>query len=156
MRNRGRIEIQPLGTSQRLRLHEQQPSPGRRLAEMDYLGKRHAADFCGWLTELPSGNYVVELVSGGIKTIDQGKAAAALDHLGERPAGLGGAEALAEELKAWRRGNAPEGTYLFEASRAAQMLGLSRRTYEGIEQGRGFRYPQLLRLALQAFKSRPS
>ena len=38
------------------------------------------------------------------------------------------------------------------ASRAAQLLGISRRTYEGIEQGRGFAYPQLLILALMTFK----
>lgn len=40
-------------------------------------------------------------------------------------------------------------------SRAAQLLGMSKRTYEGIEQGRGFSYPLLLTLAIQAFKSTP-
>lgn len=38
------------------------------------------------------------------------------------------------------------------AARAAEILGIPRRTYENIEQGRGFAYPQLLALALQAFK----
>lgn len=38
------------------------------------------------------------------------------------------------------------------ASRAAQVLGLSKRTYEGIEQGRGFTFPTLLILALKAFE----
>ena len=41
------------------------------------------------------------------------------------------------------------------ASRAAQMLGIPKRTYEGIEQGRGFAYPMLLMLAIQAFHSTP-
>lgn len=56
--------------------------------------------------------------------------------------------ALAERLKTWRRGGQIEGDYLFDAPHAAQLLGIGVRTYEGIEQGRGFRYPQLLRLAL--------
>lgn len=38
------------------------------------------------------------------------------------------------------------------APRAAEILGIPRRTYENIEQGRGFPYPQLLALAIQAFK----
>lgn len=37
------------------------------------------------------------------------------------------------------------------ASRAAQLLGVPKRTYENIEQGRGFPYPNLLVLALKAF-----
>lgn len=52
---------------------------------------------------------------------------------------------LAEAVKRWR-GDVP-------ASRAAQLLGIPQRTLEGIEQGRGFRYPHLLILALQAFKA---
>lgn len=50
---------------------------------------------------------------------------------------------LAQTVKRWR-GELP-------ATRAAQLLGIPVRTFEGIEQGRGFRYPQLLILALQAF-----
>ena len=38
------------------------------------------------------------------------------------------------------------------ASRAAQILGIPKRTYEGIEQGRGFPYPTLLVLAIRAFE----
>lgn len=38
------------------------------------------------------------------------------------------------------------------ASRAAEVLGIPARTYEGIEQGRGFAYPHLLALAIQAFR----
>lgn len=37
------------------------------------------------------------------------------------------------------------------ASRAAQLLGIPKRTYEGIEQGRGFAYPILLALAIRSF-----
>lgn len=56
------------------------------------------------------------------------------------------AQQLADMLANWRR----EGE-LTQAV-AARMLGLSRRTYEGIEAGRGFRYPLLLTLALQSFR----
>ena len=52
---------------------------------------------------------------------------------------------LAVTVKKWR-GDIP-------VSRAAQLLGIPQRTLEGVEQGRGFRYPQLLILALQAFKA---
>lgn len=38
------------------------------------------------------------------------------------------------------------------AARAAEALGIPKRTLENIEQGRGFPYPQLLALALQAFR----
>lgn len=40
-------------------------------------------------------------------------------------------------------------------SRVAQMLGMSKRTLEGILQGRGFNYPLMLSLAIQAFRSTP-
>lgn len=38
-------------------------------------------------------------------------------------------------------------------ARVAQMLGMSKRTLEGIKMGRGFNYPILLGLAIQAFRS---
>jgi DNA-binding XRE family transcriptional regulator len=53
---------------------------------------------------------------------------------------------LAQAVKCWREAAA------LPASRAAQLLGIPQRTLEGVEQGRGFRYPQLLILALEAFK----
>ncbi|UVK41149.1 helix-turn-helix domain-containing protein [Mesorhizobium sp. AR10] len=53
-------------------------------------------------------------------------------------------EALARDVKAWR---AKEG---FTAEGAAKALGIPKRTYEGIEQGRGFPYPILLRVALKS------
>ena len=49
---------------------------------------------------------------------------------------------LAEQVKTWR------GT--LSAREATAKLGMPQRTLEGIEQGRPFRYEQLLRLALSA------
>ncbi|TGT57316.1 XRE family transcriptional regulator [Mesorhizobium sp. M00.F.Ca.ET.170.01.1.1] len=51
-------------------------------------------------------------------------------------------EKLAQEVKAWR---AEAG---FTAEAAAKLLGIPKRTFEGIEQGRGFPYPLLLRVAI--------
>ncbi|MTK63028.1 MAG: hypothetical protein F8N15_00400 [Methanobacterium sp.] len=51
---------------------------------------------------------------------------------------------LARLVKEWR-GEIP-------VSRAAQILGIPKRTLEGIEQGRSFRYNRLLILALRAFR----
>jgi hypothetical protein len=53
-------------------------------------------------------------------------------------------EDLAAEVKAWR-GKVP-------AWKAAEALGLPKRTLDGIEQGRGFRYADLLRVAMSAIK----
>ena len=53
-----------------------------------------------------------------------------------------GAAELAVEVKAWR------GKVL--ARKAAAMIGLPWRTLEHVEQGNGFRYPEMLRLALRA------
>lgn len=53
-------------------------------------------------------------------------------------------EKLAQEVKAWRA----EGGITAEA--AAKVLGIPKRTFEGIEQGRGFPYPALLRIAMQS------
>lgn len=63
-----------------------------------------------------------------------------------------GAAELARLCTVWRRGGDPDGPYLFPAKRAAEMLGLPKKTYDFIEQGRGFRYPVMLVLALQAFR----
>ena len=52
-------------------------------------------------------------------------------------------EKLARDVKAWR---AKEG---FTAESAATILGIPKRTFEGIEQGRGFPYPVLLRIAME-------
>jgi DNA-binding XRE family transcriptional regulator len=47
-------------------------------------------------------------------------------------------------VKAWRSERG------LSAAAAAEALGLPRRTLEGIEQGRDFRYEKMLRLALKA------
>lgn len=51
---------------------------------------------------------------------------------------------LAEVLKEWR------GNLGLSAKDAAEALGMSPRTVEGIEQGRPFRYEKILRLAIKA------
>jgi len=53
-------------------------------------------------------------------------------------------EKLAQEVKAWRAKGG------FTAEAAAKVLGIPKRTFEGIEQGRGFPYPVLLRVAMES------
>jgi hypothetical protein len=53
---------------------------------------------------------------------------------------------LAAQVKAWR-GKVP-------AREAADVLGISLRTLQGVEQGRGFNYPTLLLIALEATKDK--
>ncbi|ESX80659.1 helix-turn-helix domain-containing protein [Mesorhizobium sp. M0142] len=53
-------------------------------------------------------------------------------------------EKLAREVKAWRAKGG------FTAESAANVLGIPKRTLEGIEQGRGFPYPVLLRVAIES------
>jgi DNA-binding XRE family transcriptional regulator len=57
---------------------------------------------------------------------------------------VNGNEKLAQEVKAWRA----KGGITAEA--AAKVLGIPKRTFEGIEQGRGFPYPVLLRVAMES------
>jgi DNA-binding XRE family transcriptional regulator len=52
------------------------------------------------------------------------------------------AQDLAAAMKAWR-GRVSQRD-------AAAILGISKRTLEGIEQGRGFNYPALLLIAMKA------
>jgi hypothetical protein len=51
---------------------------------------------------------------------------------------------LAAEVKAWR-GKVP-------AWRAAEILGIPKRTFQNIEYGRSFPYPELLRIAMRAIQ----
>jgi hypothetical protein len=53
---------------------------------------------------------------------------------------------LAAQVKAWR-GKVPQ-------REAAEILGINLRTLQGVEQGRGFNYPTLLLMALEATKDR--
>lgn len=154
-RARNRLYVQPLGTSRRLVLHTNKPSPGTRVAEIDNTGwgSRHY----GWLTQMPNGTYVIENVNGSIGMVDQSKAVAAVEFLAftaDNPP-PDPAE-LAAAVKAWRRGAADDGTFMISMETAAEMLGIPVRTYEGIEAGRGFRYPRLIYLAIEAFNRAPS
>lgn len=84
--------------------------------------------------------------SGSITNLDQRKARAALDAMLANPRNSDEAKAeLAAALKEWR------GAAGMTQARAAEVLGMSKRSYEGVEAGRGFVYPQLLMLALRAF-----
>lgn len=50
---------------------------------------------------------------------------------------------LAYFLKAWReRSEIPQ-------TKAAKLLGVSLRTYQSVEQGRGFRFEKMMRLAVK-------
>lgn len=53
-------------------------------------------------------------------------------------------EDLAAAVRAWR-GNTTQ-------RKAAEQLGISQRTLEGVEQGRGIAHPSLLLLALKSVK----
>jgi hypothetical protein len=55
-------------------------------------------------------------------------------------------EELARHVREWR-GRIP-------VRLAAEMLGIPKRTFDNIEQGRGFPYPRLLLTALEANKER--
>ncbi|MBM2709926.1 helix-turn-helix domain-containing protein [Mesorhizobium caraganae] len=61
-----------------------------------------------------------------------------------KPVDVNDKDELSRDVKAWR---AREG---FTAEGAAKLLGIPKRTYEGIEQGRGFPYPLLLRVAMDS------
>jgi DNA-binding XRE family transcriptional regulator len=52
-------------------------------------------------------------------------------------------EDLAAQARAWRH------QWMLSQKAAADLLGISQRTYEGIEQGRGFAYPSMLLAMLE-------
>ncbi|WP_323034131.1 hypothetical protein [Pararhodobacter sp.] len=155
--NRAILYVQPLGTSQRLAVTMQTPAPAGAeiVAEMDDTGKLNGR-YYGWMVRMPTGTYVHMRVGGGIVSLDQRKAQAALDRAekieakAQEPAEDGKAQwaQLARDVAKWRG-------YL-TTDEAAKTLGLSTRTLEGIEQGRGFRYPRLLRLAMYGTAQQPA
>ncbi|NKK88737.1 XRE family transcriptional regulator [Rhizobium leguminosarum bv. viciae] len=51
---------------------------------------------------------------------------------------------LAKALRTWRGD--------MTMKQAAELIGIPARTLEGIEQGRGFSYPQMLKIAMKATK----
>lgn len=166
--NRDRLHLVPLDTSIRLKLHRSQKPTvagnGRRVAEFPEFGSGRY----GWVTELRTGVYVYEAVAGVVQMLDQRKVIAALERMegklakerreaeGEdqntAPAEHGTTDAqLAAAVLKWRQGNEPPGQFSFDQPRAAEMLGLNLRTYVAMEEGKGFRYPRLIHLALLGF-----
>ncbi len=153
--SRGRVDLAPLDTDEHLakaRSGSAAPPPATWRAVADVPGKGEEG---GWLVE-GEGGLAIWSISGALVPVDQRKAGSALAALRRAEAApVRDEEAerveLADLCKRWRRGGKDDGPYLFDAGRAAAMLGMSRRTYEGIEQGRGFRYPRLLVLAIEAF-----
>ena len=168
MRNRDRLRLQPLGTSRRLALLDKSPSPGRRVAEIDNSGKSNPSGDYGWLTELKSGNLVIEQVSGSIRSVDQRKATAALNRL-EETRDQRDLDAIVAEIKADENSQEAKDRRAADVAEmcrkfseevggdriAAELLGLPKRTFDNMKQGRGFAYPLMLALAIQAFRSTP-
>jgi DNA-binding XRE family transcriptional regulator len=151
--NRGRIIIRPLGTSywsQPFMLRTVVPPRGATIiAEAEHVGEG------GFLVRLASGTFALLLLTGALRNVDARKVEAALASNDIDPDGPPAAMSadenaeLAAMIKRWR--DAGDLT----AARAAEMLGIPMRTLEGIEQGRGFKYPRLLTLALISFEMTP-
>lgn len=97
----------------------------------------------GWLARANQTGALVCWTGAAIASVDQRKARHALETLGAEAAGPE-PEEMAAALRAWR------GETSLHA--AAARLGIPARTLEGIEQGRGFRYPRLLMLAIGQIK----
>lgn len=99
------------------------------------------------LASVKATGILVAWRGGVISSIDQRFAKMALDRMMSEPINPEKTkEDLAAAVKAWRaQADMTQG-------RAAEVLGMSKRTYEGIEAGRGFVYPQMLMLALKAFE----
>lgn len=144
--NRNRIRLLPL-TARHPATVPAAPKGYEALAlmwrgEISYLAHEilvrnaHTGTLAGW-------------TGAALRAVDGNKAEAALAALDATQSAETSADddaEMARMVREWRdRADIP-------ASRAAQMLGLPQRTLEGIEQGRGFRYPRLLALALLAFE----
>ena len=129
--NRRRITLRPIG--------EDGPPPSAHgmtiLAIMD-------SPRVGWLARVNSSGALVCWTGNSVASVDPRKAAAALADLNDTGAEEIDPAELASAVKNWRGS--------MSGKAAASALGISFRTLEGIEQGRGFRYPRLLMLALSA------
>lgn len=99
------------------------------------------------LVSIRASGVLAAWTGGAIKQIDQRKARAALEAMDPNGVSEMDQAEIAQTLKDWRA------TAGMTQTRAAQVLGLPARTYEGIEAGRGFKYPRLLMLALAAFRN---
>lgn len=134
--NRGRVWLRRLDAP---RWQSAQPTPRgwARISDAEVDG-----DLGVLVRNTSTGLYALLLAGGAIRALDARKVEAALSS-SVRDYGAADAE-LARALKAWRADAD------ITAAHASQMLGIPIRTLDGIEQGRGFRYPRLLLLALQA------
>jgi hypothetical protein len=130
--NRARVRLRPLGDDA-----PRSPPGYTLLAVMD-------APREGWLARSQAG-VLVCYTGHGVASVDARKAQAAYEKMmaaqvmrPDDPA------ELAADLKRWR------GDMSIHAAAAA--LGVSARTLEGVEQGRGFAHPRLLRIAMAVVK----
>lgn len=97
----------------------------------------------GWLARANHTGTLVCWTGAAVASVDQRKAEAALSDMTQRGGDADDTpDRLAAEARLWR------GSATIE--RAAAVLGIPARTLEGVEQGRGFRYPALLRMAMAA------
>lgn len=139
--NRGRINCAPIRRGHGLLMG--MPATLEPLA-MTYQTYPAVPD--GVLVRVSRSGLLCRWIGGALQSVDQRKAQTALARMAmsKDKAEESSAAELAALLRKWR-GDMP-------ASRAAQLLGMSKRTYEGIEQGREFRYSRLLILAIKAFE----
>jgi hypothetical protein len=101
------------------------------------------------LRNLHTGLYAALVAAGGLKALPQRKALAAAASLDLQPQTASDPEEVADLLRGFL------GRIVGTAATAEQLLGIPKRTAEGILQGKGFAYPKLLALAIQAFRSTP-
>ena len=100
----------------------------------------------GWLARVNATGRLVCWTGSAIVSVNERKAELALSDLlaaDDEPDDIT-PEALADAVRNWR-GSTP-------LRHAARKIGVPARTLEAIEQGRGFRYPRLLMIALEVRK----
>lgn len=133
--NRARVILRPMGEGDA----PIAPKGMTLLAIMD-------APRTGWLARSGAGALVC-WTGNAVASVDPRKAAAALADLDSTETVEIDPAELARAVKNWRGS--------MSGKAAASALGLSYRTLEGVEQGRGFRYPRLLILAIKSADLHP-
>lgn len=130
--NRARVILRPLDDSA-----PKNPPGFTLLAIMD-------APRAGWLARIDATGRLVCYTGTGVASVDERKAGSAYATLAAMPDETDPPTAaeIAATVRAWRADR--------PVVVAAALLGLPARTFESIEQGRGFRYPRLLALAMSA------
>ena len=132
--NRSQVRLAPLADTAR-----HTPAGMTLLATLE-------APRSGWLARVNATGRLVCWTGAGIASINERKAETALADLladDDKPDDIT-PEALADAVRNWR-GSTP-------LRHAARKLGVPARTLEAVEQGRGFRYPRLLMIALEVRK----